>query len=52
MGLSDYRGRASLVLILSDGRGEAGKLIADAAAQYREILLSRAYWSANPCLVP
>jgi peroxiredoxin len=35
--LSDYRARASLVLILSDGRGEAGKLIAHAAAQYREI---------------
>jgi peroxiredoxin len=35
--LSDYRGRANLVLIVSDERLEATKLISDAANRYAEI---------------
>lgn len=35
--LSDYRGRANLVLILGDERSETAKLMSDAANQYSEI---------------
>lgn len=34
---SDYRGRANLVLLLSDDRPEAAKLISDLASRYAEI---------------
>jgi peroxiredoxin len=35
--LSDYRGRANLVLIVGDERPETAKLMSDAATQYAEI---------------
>ncbi len=35
--LSDYRGRANLVSILSDHRSETSKLLSDTAARYSEI---------------
>jgi peroxiredoxin len=35
--LSDYRGRANLVLIVSDQRSETLKLLSDIAARYSEI---------------
>jgi peroxiredoxin len=35
--LSDYRGRANLVLIASDQRSETLKLLSDVAARYSEI---------------
>ena len=35
--LSDYRGRANLVVIATDGRPETAKLLSDAAGRYGEI---------------
>ncbi len=35
--LSDYRGRANLVVIATDERPETAKLLSDAAGRYREI---------------
>ena len=35
--LSDYRGRANLVLLVSDDRPDTAKLLADVAARYQEI---------------
>lgn len=35
--LSDYRGRANLVLIISDARPETAKLMSDTASQYADI---------------
>lgn len=35
--LSDYRGRANLVLILDDGRPETARLMSDAVSRYSEI---------------
>jgi peroxiredoxin len=35
--LSDYRGRANLVLLVSDDRPGTAKLLADSAARYQEI---------------
>lgn len=40
--LSDFRGRANLVLIVGDGRPETAKLLAELAARYSDIKSSEA----------